>query len=517
MISSVNISLHIVNVLFGYMQIFLYLYREIQKVLMLSQQQEILFSEYSSLYDIVVPKGNLLRRINDLLDFTFVYQELVDKYCMDNGRTAESPIRMFKYLLLKVIYDLSDVDVVERSLYDMSFKYFLGMTPEEDVINPSSLCKFRKLRLKDMDLMSMLIQKTVDIAIEKGILKSRTIIVDSTHTRARSNPYSSVEILKLRSKQLRKAMYVADDEDIREKLPAKNDTDDLVNEIDYAKALLESVALDRRLSETPAVKQRINMLKETISDIEDHYTTSKDTDARIGHKTEDSSFFGYKTHIAMSDERIITAATVTSGERGDGPQLKELVEQSRKNGMEVDTVIGDTAYSGSNNLALAEDENNGFTLVSKLHPSINGFREDKDKFEFNKDAGMFVCPAGHMAIKKVKHGRRNAKWNPSMTYFFDIEKCKVCSRRCGCYKDGAKSKTYCIPVRKDEQERQMEFQKTKEFKDKARQRYKIEAKNAELKHVYGYDRASSYGLDCMQMQGAMTIFASNLKRILKLI
>jgi len=37
------------------------------------------------------------------------------------------------------------------------------------------------------------------------------------------------------------------------------------------------------------------------------------------HKSEDSSFFGYKTHIAMSDERIITAATVASGDKGDGP------------------------------------------------------------------------------------------------------------------------------------------------------------------------------------------------------
>lgn len=73
----------------------------------------------------------------------------------------------------------------------------------------------------------------------------------------------------------------------------------------------------------------------------------------------------------MSDERIITAATVTSGEKGDGPQLKELVEQSRKNGMEVNTVIGDTAYSGSENLRLAEDEEKGFTLVSKLHPAIS--------------------------------------------------------------------------------------------------------------------------------------------------
>lgn len=483
---------------------------------MLSQQQEFIFSEYSSLYDKVVPKDNILRRINDILDFTFVYQELVDKYCLDNGRTAESPIRMFKYLLLKTIYDISDVDVVDRSRYDMSFKYFLGMNPEDDVINPSSLCKFRKLRLKDMDLMTMLIQKTVEIAVEKGIIKSRTIIVDSTHTGARSNPHAPIDILRFRSKQLRKTIYTIDDE-IKDSLPVKNEDDDLMHELDYTKALLQKVTSNKCLSETPAVKQRLNMLKETLSDIEDHYTASTDKDARIGHKTEDSSFFGYKTHIAMSDERIITAATVTSGEKGDGPQLKELVEQSRKNGMEVDTVIGDTAYSGSNNLALAEDENNGFTLVSKLHPSINGFRKEKDKFYFNKDAGMFVCPAGHMAIKKTKHGRRNAKWNPSMTYFFDIEKCKICPRRCGCYKDGAKSKSYCIPVRKDEQERQLKFQNTKEFKDISRQRYKIEAKNAELKHVYGYDRALSYGLDCMQMQGAMTIFAANLKRILKLI
>ena len=44
---------------------------------------------------------------------------------------------MFKYLLLKTIYDISDVDVVERSRYDMSFKYFLGMAPEEDVLMPA--------------------------------------------------------------------------------------------------------------------------------------------------------------------------------------------------------------------------------------------------------------------------------------------------------------------------------------------------------------------------------------------
>ena len=484
---------------------------------MLSRQEELIFSEYSSLYDIVVPQDNLLRRINMLVDFSFVYKELVDKYCSDNGRMAESPIRMFKYLLLKVIYDISDVDVVERSRFDMSFKYFLGMAPEEDVINPSSLCKFRKLRLKDMDLMNLLIKKTVDVAVEKGIIKSRTIIVDATHTGSRSNPYTPIEILRLRSKQLRKALYNAD-EDIKETLPEKNDDDNLVHELDYTKELLDIVSNNAGIAEVPAVKQRINMLKETLEDIEDHYTTSKDGDARVGHKSEDSSFFGYKTHIAMSDERIITAAVVTSGEKGDGAQLKELVEQSRSNGMVVDTVIGDTAYSGIENLRLAESEEDGFSLISKLHPVIsNGFRKEEEKFDFNKDAGMFVCPAGHMAIRKAKQGKKDGSWNQTWTYYFDIEKCKTCVRREGCYKDGAKSKTYSISIKTEEQNRLMEFQKTPEFKAKTRDRYKIEAKNAELKHVFGYDRAESYGLYSMQMQGAITIFAANIKRILRLI
>ncbi|OEK07715.1 hypothetical protein A8C32_16555 [Flavivirga aquatica] len=108
---------------------------------MIVQQESLRLSEYSSLYDLIVPNTNLLRRINDLIDFNFIYEELQSKYSQTLGRKTESPIRLFKYLLLKVIYTISDVDVVERSRYDMSFKYFLEMLPEEDVIDSSTLTK----------------------------------------------------------------------------------------------------------------------------------------------------------------------------------------------------------------------------------------------------------------------------------------------------------------------------------------------------------------------------------------
>ena len=88
---------------------------------MLVRQQKIQFSPYFSLYDLIVPQDNLLRKINDLIDFLFIYDELLNKYCINNGRTAESPVRMFKYLLLKTIYTVSDVDVVECLRFGMSF------------------------------------------------------------------------------------------------------------------------------------------------------------------------------------------------------------------------------------------------------------------------------------------------------------------------------------------------------------------------------------------------------------
>ena len=315
---------------------------------MLEQQQTISFSDYSSLYDLIIPKDNLLRQINDLMDFSFVYQELQDKYCHDNGRTAESPIRMFKYLLLKVIYNISDED------------------------------------------------------------------------------------------------------------------------------------------------------------------------ARTGHKTAHSSFFGYKTHMAMSDERIITAATVTSSEKGDGQQLPELIKKTEEAGMEVDSIVADKAYSSKENLKMAKENN--MRLSARLSSVIDGNRTNKLPFEYNKDANLYVCPAGHLAKWKEMNYRKNDKRhrNSSITYYFDVDKCKVCPLREGCYKEGAKTKTYAITIKSDEQLEQIEYQKTEEFINLQRKRYKIEAKNSELKNVLGYDRALSYGLSCMEMQGALTIFAANVKRIIKL-
>ena len=488
---------------------------------MLPKAEQLTLSEFQGIYDRLIPKDHILRKFCELVDFSFIVDELKAKYCLVDGRNAVPPIQMFKYLLLKVMYNLSDRDLVERCRYDMSFKYFLGLRPEDDVIHPSTLSKFRKLRLKDENLLDLLLSKSIQIALEKHVIKSKTIIVDATHTKARYNQKSAYEILQEQAKLLRKTIYQCASPDWKTRFPKKVENGVVDDALSYCQELLTVVSSEEVLAEIPAVREKINLLQETVDDHAEHLAASKDKDARTGHKTADTSFFGYKTHMAMTDERLITAAVITSGEKGDGEQLPTLIEKTRKAGLEVKTVIGDTAYSGSSNLELAkasEQPEKSFQLIAKLNPIVSNSIKNPERkgFTYNKDAGLFTCPAGHLATRKARQGKKNSKTNQTMTYYFDVEKCQHCPQAAGCYKPGAKSKTYCVTLNSELHKDQQELQESKEFKDLARQRYKIEAKNSEIKHRHGYDVSSSSGLEGMEIQGATTLFVANIKRILTL-
>lgn len=50
---------------------------------MLPIQGTLQFSEHAVLYDMLIPQDHLLRKINDLIDFQFVLDELKSKYCQE--------------------------------------------------------------------------------------------------------------------------------------------------------------------------------------------------------------------------------------------------------------------------------------------------------------------------------------------------------------------------------------------------------------------------------------------------
>lgn len=492
---------------------------------MITRQKELVLSPYMELYDLLVGKDRFLRRFHDEVDFSFVFDELYPRYCPDNGRKAIDPVMLFKMLVIKELRSLSDSDLMDEINVNLEYKYFLDMAPEQLAPDPSTLCVFRRQRLKDIDLMDTLLSRTLQLAMDQGILKRSvadgkvhvTAIIDGTHTESLHGICRPVPYLKELTAKVRSALY-----DCEPSFRGNIEKDDKVGgtdltaEIGYGFRLIAFI--ERSYPGYSAVKRlahRVNYLREQLEDIVQYYSFSPgDPDARVGHKSADTSFFGYKSQIVMDeDSRLILDAEVTSGEVGDALPGRKVLERVADNvNLHVDEVLGDTAYSGQPFLELAEEKS--FTLMAPPHPNLGSGIDGRDGFYFNKDADMFCCPMGHMAVSKRTATYKKDNGRTSVIYSFDPDKCCVCPLKATCIKGKAGYRTFSVTRLTAEQKKLLRQKNTEYFSSRIRQRYKIEQKNAHLKQSYGMRKCIGKGINMMTVQAAVAFFTSNIKIIL---
>ena len=484
-----------------------------------NKYKQMTISEHISLYDKIIPKDHFLRKLKENIDFSFVNKLLEKEYSEKMGRPATEPEMMYKLLFLQTKDLLTDREVVERAKTDMAYKYFLDLNPEDEVPSYSLLSIFRHTKIKDEEILEEMLRETVKQAIEKGIIKSNSIIVDSTHTNSKTKRKSPTQILREASKNLRKEIYKTEPE-WKEKFPTKpEETASLEEEIEYTQKLVK--VIEEKITEETdkKIKKRYEKVKEMLKDEKiRNIQSGVDEDAKSGYKSKEKYFFGYKSHVAMTPERIVTGIEVTSGEASDGKQLKKLIEKSEKSGIEVKEVIGDRAYSGRENIEYGHEK--GIKIIAPRNMVITNSRKTKEEgFEYIKDAGTVICPMGYLAKRQnyKKPSQREGYRNGRMEYEFDKEKCKECARRESCLgKNKKRGKRYSITIMCEAHKEQQKFERTEYFRKKLeKERYKIEAKNAETKLTHGLIRARSVGLLNMRIQSYITHIVTNIKRIMR--
>ena len=481
-----------------------------------NSQMELSLSPYQGLYELIVPKDHFLRKVKENIDFSFVNPMLRKQYCENFGRPAKEPEMMFKLMFLKKVYDISDERLIGNAQTDMSYKYFLNLDPEAEMIDSSLLTKFRKTRITE-DILEEMLRETIRQAIEKGIIKSTAIIVDSTHTNAAVRPKKVTQVLRELSKQLRREIY-REMIELSEKFPDKPEiTADLPEEIEYTYHLLENIGSEILQSDKANLIELYGRIKELLDTDRIREIRSKDDeDARFGHKTANSDFFGYKNHIAMTEERIITGIEVTHGGEPDCFQLPSLLEKSQNNGVKVKEVIGDMAYVSKGNIDACDEKT--VTLYAKTNSAVAAASAATldEGFSFNKDAGMMQCPAGELAMRVERRKAENG--NSYIKYLFSKKKCKVCPlcEQCRVGKSNAKERSYSITQPSEKNRARLEFEASDAFLERLKNRYWIEEKHGEMKVAHGLHRADSVGIEAMRLQTYFTAFVVNVKRIIKL-
>jgi len=106
----------------------------------------------SYLYDKIIPSDHLLRKINAVVNFSFVHELVKDRYTPDFGRPAEDPEFMLRLCLLQYLYGDSDREVVANARLNLAYKYFLGLAIDEEVPDDSTISVFRAHRLGEKSL-----------------------------------------------------------------------------------------------------------------------------------------------------------------------------------------------------------------------------------------------------------------------------------------------------------------------------------------------------------------------------
>src|SRR4030067_3215974 len=139
--------------------------------------QESFYGSY--LYERIVPIDHLLRKINQVVDFSFVGQILKDRYNANIGRPAEDPEFMLRLCLLQYIYGDSDRNVVENARLNLAYKYFLGLAVDAEVPDYTTISYFRAQRLGE-ETFRLVLDQIVRQCIDKGLVKGKRQIIDST-------------------------------------------------------------------------------------------------------------------------------------------------------------------------------------------------------------------------------------------------------------------------------------------------------------------------------------------------
>jgi transposase len=152
--------------------------------------------------DGLVPKDHLLRKIDAVVDFSFIHDRVAGLYCPDNGRPPLDPTLMFKALFIGYLFGIrSERQLVREIEVNVAYRWFLGLKLTDPVFDASTLSQNRRRRYTDTTVAQDIFDAIVAQAIAKGLVDGTVLYTDSTHLKANANKnrYDTAVIAKSRA------------------------------------------------------------------------------------------------------------------------------------------------------------------------------------------------------------------------------------------------------------------------------------------------------------------------------
>lgn len=131
----------------------------------------------------LVPKDHHLRKIDRVLDLSFVHEALSEKYCPNNGRPSIDPEVVMRLFTLQALENIPSVRKLMREVQvNLAYRWFIGYRLDEELPDHSTLS--RALDRMGDDVFDQLFNRSVAQCQKSGLLGGKVLHLDATTIRA---------------------------------------------------------------------------------------------------------------------------------------------------------------------------------------------------------------------------------------------------------------------------------------------------------------------------------------------
>jgi len=134
--------------------------------------------------DSLVPPGHLLRKIDAVLDLSFVADAVAECYVTGKGRPSIDPELALRMMLLGTLYDLGDRELCQEIQMHAGMRWFCRLDFHDSIPDHSTLSRLRNERWSDSGLFDRLMDEVLKQCCDAGLISGRHLSVDGTEVRA---------------------------------------------------------------------------------------------------------------------------------------------------------------------------------------------------------------------------------------------------------------------------------------------------------------------------------------------
>ncbi len=138
--------------------------------------------------DELVPEDHLVRKIDQAIDFDFVYDLVKDHYSSDNGRPSVDPVVLIKMVLIQYLFGIRSMrQTIKEIETNVAYRWFIGYGFSEKIPHFSTFGKNYVRRFHDTDLFEQIFYRILREAMKKRLVDPSIAFIDSTHVKANAN------------------------------------------------------------------------------------------------------------------------------------------------------------------------------------------------------------------------------------------------------------------------------------------------------------------------------------------